>query len=198
MRPVRIVVGAPPGGGYDIVARLMGQWLSDRLGQQFIIDNRPGAGGNVGTETVVRAPADGYTLLLVGAPNAINATLYQRLNFNFIRDIAPLAGMQRPDADCIDDAWAYEGYAGRLGGIYIVTFEGDGDTDYRESGNETSEVTLSRRRDVLPQFPWPPPAPSTFYVLPDSLLQESAASFESQLILLIPEDLRRTRSYVYL
>ena len=95
MRPVRIVVGAPPGGGYDIVARLMGQWLSDRLGQQFIIDNRPGAGGNVGTETVVRAPADGYTLLMVGSYNATNASLYDKLNFNFIRDITPVASLLR-------------------------------------------------------------------------------------------------------
>ena len=73
----------------------MGQWLSERLGQQFIVENRPGAGGNIGTEAVVRAPADGYTLLLVGAPNAINATLYDKLNFNFIRDIAPVAGISR-------------------------------------------------------------------------------------------------------
>src|SRR5262245_27326992 len=81
-RPVRIVVGLAPGGANDITARLIGQWLSERLGQQFVIDNRPGAGGNIGTEAVVRAPADGYTLLLVGAPNAINATLYAKLNYN--------------------------------------------------------------------------------------------------------------------
>src|SRR6516165_8662775 len=92
-RPVRIVIGFAPGGPSDIVARLIGQWLSERLGQQFIIDNRPGAGGNIGTEAVVRSPADGYTLLLVGVPNAINATLYDRLNFNFIRDIAPVASV---------------------------------------------------------------------------------------------------------
>ena len=94
-RPVRIIVGFAPGGATDIVARLMGQWLSERLGQQFVIENRPGAGGNIGTEAVVRAPPDGYTLLLVGAPNAINATLYDKLNFNFIRDIAPVAGIIR-------------------------------------------------------------------------------------------------------
>ena len=94
-RPVRIVVGFPPGGSVDITARLIGQWLSERLGQPFIIDNRPGAGSNIGTEAVVRAPADGYTLLLVGAPNAINATLYGNLNFNFIRDIAPIATIAR-------------------------------------------------------------------------------------------------------
>jgi tripartite-type tricarboxylate transporter receptor subunit TctC len=90
-RPVRIVVGFPPGGGADITARLIGQWLSERLGQPFIIENRPGAGSNIATEAVVRAPADGYTLLLVGAFNTVNATLYDKLNFNFIRDIAPVA-----------------------------------------------------------------------------------------------------------
>jgi tripartite-type tricarboxylate transporter receptor subunit TctC len=92
-RPVRIVVGFPPGGGADITARLIGQWLSERLGQQFVIDNRPGAGSNIATEAVVRAPADGYTLLIVGTFNAFNATLYDKLNFNFIRDIAPVAGI---------------------------------------------------------------------------------------------------------
>ena len=90
-RPVRIIVPAPAGGGYDFAARLMSQFLSGRLASSFIVDNRPSAGGNVGTEAVVRAPPDGYTLLLVAAANAINATLYQKLNFNFIRDIAPVA-----------------------------------------------------------------------------------------------------------
>jgi tripartite-type tricarboxylate transporter receptor subunit TctC len=94
-RPVRIVVGFPPGGSVDITARLIGQWLSERLGQQFVIENRPGAGTNIGTEAVVRAPADGYTLLLVSPGNAINATLYGNLNFNFIRDIAPVATIVR-------------------------------------------------------------------------------------------------------
>ena len=94
-RPVRIIVGFPPGGGADIAARLMGQWLSDRLGQQFVIDNRPGAASNIGTEAVVRASPDGYTLLLVGASNAINAALYEHLNFKFIRDIAPVASIVR-------------------------------------------------------------------------------------------------------
>jgi tripartite-type tricarboxylate transporter receptor subunit TctC len=90
-RPVRLIVPFGPGGGTDIVARLIGQWLSVRLGQQFVIENRPGAGGNLGTEQVVRAPPDGYTLALIGAPSAINATLYQNLNFSFVRDITPVA-----------------------------------------------------------------------------------------------------------
>jgi len=94
-RPVRLVVSAPAGGGNDIVARLMGQWLSERVGQPFIVENRPGGGGNIGTEAVVRAAADGYTLLLVTANNAINATLYEKLSFNFSRDIAPVAGITR-------------------------------------------------------------------------------------------------------
>ena len=92
-RPVRWIVGYAPGGGNDIVARLMGQWFSDRLGQPFVIENRPGAATNMATEAVVHAAPDGYTLLLVGQPNAINATLYDTLSFNFIRDIAPVAGL---------------------------------------------------------------------------------------------------------
>ena len=94
-RAVRLVVGFPPGGAGDIAARLMGQWLSEQFGQPFFVENRPGAGGNIATEAVVRAPADGYTLLLIGAWNAINATLYDRLNFNFIGDITPVAGLIR-------------------------------------------------------------------------------------------------------
>src|SRR5712671_3023370 len=94
-RPVRIIVAFPAGGGTDIVARLMGQWLSEHLGHQFVIENRPGGGSNIGTEAVARAPADGYTLLLVQVSAAINATLYDKLNFNFIRDIAPVAGIMR-------------------------------------------------------------------------------------------------------
>jgi tripartite-type tricarboxylate transporter receptor subunit TctC len=94
-RPVRLIVGFAAGGTTDITARLIGQWLSERLGQQFIIENRTGAATNIATEAVVRAPADGYTLLLVTASNAINATLYDKLSFNFIRDIAPVAGVIR-------------------------------------------------------------------------------------------------------
>jgi tripartite-type tricarboxylate transporter receptor subunit TctC len=94
-RPVRIVVAFPAGGSSDIVARLMGQWLSERLGQTFIIENRPGAGTNIGTEVVVRAAPDGYTLLLAVTPSAIAATLYEKLNFDFIRDIAPVASILR-------------------------------------------------------------------------------------------------------
>jgi len=94
-RPVRYVVSAPPGGAQDILARLIGQWLLERLGQPFVIENRPGGGTNIATEMVVRAPADGYTLLSVAPTAAINATLYEKLNFDFIRDIAPVAGIMR-------------------------------------------------------------------------------------------------------
>jgi tripartite-type tricarboxylate transporter receptor subunit TctC len=94
-QPVRIIVGAPAGGGIDITARLIGQWLSERLDQQFVIENRPGAGGNLAAEAVVRAPSDGYTLFLVTPANAINATLYQNLSFSFVRNIAPVGAVMR-------------------------------------------------------------------------------------------------------
>lgn len=94
-RPVRIIVGFTAGGNFDLTARLISQWLSQRLGQQFIVENRPGAGTNIATEAVVRAPADGHTLLLGGAVNAINATLYEKLNFDFLRDMAPVASVIR-------------------------------------------------------------------------------------------------------
>jgi tripartite-type tricarboxylate transporter receptor subunit TctC len=94
-RPVRLIIGYPPGGSADMTARLMGQWLSERLGQTFVIESRPGAATNIATEAVVHAPPDGYTLLLVAPANAINVTLYEKLNYNFIRDIAPVAGLIR-------------------------------------------------------------------------------------------------------
>ena len=94
-KPVRFIHGYVPGGSAEITARLIGQWLSDRLGQPFIIESRPGAGSNIGTEAVVRAAPDGYTILLVAPANAINATLYERLSYNFIQDIAPVAGLIR-------------------------------------------------------------------------------------------------------
>jgi tripartite-type tricarboxylate transporter receptor subunit TctC len=95
-RPVHLIVPAPPAGTTDIAARLMGQWLSEHLGQPFVIENRPGASTMIGTEVVVRAPADGYTLLMVGAQGAINATLFEgKLNYNFLRDIVPIAGIFR-------------------------------------------------------------------------------------------------------
>jgi tripartite-type tricarboxylate transporter receptor subunit TctC len=93
VQPVHVMVGYPPGGAADIISRLIGQWLSERLGQPFVTENRPGAGSNIATETVVKAPPDGQTLLLASTANAINATLYQKLNFNFIGDIAPVAGI---------------------------------------------------------------------------------------------------------
>jgi tripartite-type tricarboxylate transporter receptor subunit TctC len=92
---VRVVVPYPPGGNTDLLARLMGQWLTERLGQPFVIENRPGAGGNIGTEAVVKASPDGSTLLLVNSANAVNASLYERLSFNFLRDIVPVAGLIR-------------------------------------------------------------------------------------------------------
>src|SRR5436190_239808 len=94
-RPVRIIVGAPAGGSYDIIARLIGQGLAERLGQQFIIENRSGANTNIGTESVVRAAPDGYTLLLAADVNAVNATLYEKLNFNFLRDISSVGSIAR-------------------------------------------------------------------------------------------------------
>jgi tripartite-type tricarboxylate transporter receptor subunit TctC len=94
-RPVRWIVPYPPGGGTDITARIVGQWLSERLGQQFVIENKPGAGNNLGTDAMISAAPDGYTVLLTNPANAINATLYQKLSFNFLRDSAPVAGIMR-------------------------------------------------------------------------------------------------------
>src|SRR5262249_36856383 len=95
-RPVRLIVPVAPAGASDITARLIGQWLSEQLGQQFVIDNKPGGGTNIGTEAVVRAPADGYTLLMVGSANASNATFYDKLNYNFIHHIPPFAPLLPP------------------------------------------------------------------------------------------------------
>jgi tripartite-type tricarboxylate transporter receptor subunit TctC len=94
-KPVRLIAPFAPGGGTDLAARLIGQWLSERLAQQFVIENRPGAGGNIGTEVVAHAPADGYTLLVAGLNDAVNATLYEKLNFIFVRDIAPVGSIVR-------------------------------------------------------------------------------------------------------
>src|SRR5580704_5668789 len=94
-RPVHIIVGFAPGSAFDILARLIGQWLSERLGQPFVVENRSGAAGNIATEAVARARPDGYTLLVTGSPDAINATLYDNLNFKFVHDIAPVAGIGR-------------------------------------------------------------------------------------------------------
>jgi tripartite-type tricarboxylate transporter receptor subunit TctC len=105
-RPVRIIVGFAAGGAPDILARLIGQWLSDRLGEPFVVENRPGAGGTIATEAVVVAPADGYTLLLVALPDAVNATLYQNLPYNFVRDIAPVAAISRdPDVMIVNPSF---------------------------------------------------------------------------------------------
>jgi tripartite-type tricarboxylate transporter receptor subunit TctC len=95
-RPVRLIIGIAPGSSPDILGRLLAQWLSERLGQPFIVENRPGGGGNIAIEAVVKAPADGNTLLLVTIQSAVNATLYEKLNYNFVRDIAPVAGISRP------------------------------------------------------------------------------------------------------
>src|SRR6266478_4771131 len=94
-RPVRLIIGIAPGSAPDILGRLLAQWLSEQLGQPFIVENRPGGGGNIATDAVVKAPADGYTLLLVTIQGAVNATLYEKLNYNFIRDIAPIASITR-------------------------------------------------------------------------------------------------------
>src|SRR5215467_3431669 len=134
-RLARIIVPAPAGGGLDVLARLMGQWLSDRLGQPFIIENRPGAGTNLGTEAVVRAPADGYTLLMIGTANAINATLYEKLNFNFVRDIAPVAGIMRgPHIMVVNPAVA----AKTVPEFIAYAKANPGKLDFASAGNGTS------------------------------------------------------------
>jgi tripartite-type tricarboxylate transporter receptor subunit TctC len=102
-RPVRLIFGFAPGGPADVTARIMAQWLTERLGQPVVVESRPGAGSNIGTEAVVRAAPDGYTLLLVGSPNAINATLYDKLNYDFLRDIVPIAS-EGPETCCAEPA----------------------------------------------------------------------------------------------
>jgi tripartite-type tricarboxylate transporter receptor subunit TctC len=135
-RQVRLIVGFPAGGGSDILARLLGQWLSERLGQQFVIENRPGAGSNIGTESVVRSAPDGYTLLLMTSTNTINATLYERLSFNFMRDIAPVAGVMRvPDVVVV-----HPSYQAKTIPEYIVYAKANpGKINVASPGNGTSE-----------------------------------------------------------
>src|ERR1700758_1353637 len=120
-RPVHLIAPFAPGGATDIMARLIGQWLSERLGQPFVIENRPGAAGNIGAEAVAKSPPDGYTLLLASSPNTINATLYDKPNFNFIRDIAPVASISRNSFDKINAA---TGTATLTGGTVQVLAQG--------------------------------------------------------------------------
>jgi tripartite-type tricarboxylate transporter receptor subunit TctC len=131
-RPVRLLVGFPPGGVGDILARLIGQWLSERLGQPFVIENRPGAAGNIGTEAVARAPADGYTLIHAGTNNATSAALYEKLNFNFIRDIAPVASTVRaPNVMVVHPSFS----ANTVPEFIAYAKANPGTIDYASSGN---------------------------------------------------------------
>jgi tripartite-type tricarboxylate transporter receptor subunit TctC len=132
-RPVRIIVGFPPGGGVDITARLIGQALSERLGKSFVIENRAGAGSNIGTEMVVRALPDGYTLLLANTTNTVNETLYEKLNYNFIRDIVPVASISRvPNVMVVPPSFPaktiaeFIGYAKASPGKITIGSEGNG------------------------------------------------------------------------
>jgi tripartite-type tricarboxylate transporter receptor subunit TctC len=134
-RPVRLVVGFPPGGPTDIVARLMGQWLLERLGQPLVIENRPGAGGNIATQAVINAPADGYTLLMASHANAINATLYSNLGFNFIRDVTPVAGLvQVPNVLEVNPAVP----ANTVAELIAYAKSNPGKLSYASAGNGTS------------------------------------------------------------
>jgi tripartite-type tricarboxylate transporter receptor subunit TctC len=135
-RPVRLIVGFPPGGGTDIMARLIGQSLSERLGQSFVIENRPGAGSNIGTESVVHASADGYTLLMETIPNTVNATLYEGLNYNFIRDIAPVAAISRvPNIMAVPPSFP----AKNIPEFLAYAKQNPGKVNMASSGNEASE-----------------------------------------------------------
>jgi tripartite-type tricarboxylate transporter receptor subunit TctC len=134
-RPVRLVVGFPPGGPTDIVARLMGQWLLERLGQPLVIENRPGAGGDIATQAVINAPADGYTLLMASHANAINATLYSNLSFNFIRDVTPVAGLvQVPNVLEVNPAVP----ANTVADLIAYAKSNPGKLSYASAGNGTS------------------------------------------------------------
>jgi tripartite-type tricarboxylate transporter receptor subunit TctC len=164
-RPVRIIVAVAAGGTSDILARMMGQWLSDRLGHPFVIENRPGGGGNIATEAVVRAPADGYTLLQVSAAAAINATLYDKLNFNFIRDITPVASIDRePLIMVVSSSVPGRGEYGPrrgpalvdlLGGQVQVMFASMSSAiEYVRNGKlRALAVTSVMRSEALPQIP---------------------------------------------
>jgi tripartite-type tricarboxylate transporter receptor subunit TctC len=135
-RPIRIVVGFAAGGNFDIVARLIGQWLSEQLHQPVIVENRPGASSNLATEAVIRAPADGYTLLLGGAVNAVNATLYEKLGFNFISDLAPVAGIVRfPNVMTVNAS-----FPARTVGEFIASAKANpGKINHGSSGNGTTQ-----------------------------------------------------------
>ena len=134
-RPVRWLLGFPPGGPTDILVRLMGQYLSERLGQQFIIENRPGAGGNLATQAVIGAPPDGYTILSISHANAINATLFQRLPFHFINDITPIAGLARvPNVMEINPSVP----ARSVAEFVAYAKANEGKVSYASSGNGTS------------------------------------------------------------
>jgi tripartite-type tricarboxylate transporter receptor subunit TctC len=139
-RPVRWILSAPPGGALDIVTRLMGQWLSERLGQPFIIENRPGGGGNIATEAVVRAPPDGYTLLTVAMLSAVNATLYDKLNFNFIRDIAPVARISgEPNVIVVNPSFPAKSFPIKSIAEFIAYAKANpGKVNMASSGNGTS------------------------------------------------------------
>jgi tripartite-type tricarboxylate transporter receptor subunit TctC len=135
-RPLRIVVGFAAGGNFDIVARLIGQWLSEQLHQPVVIENRPGASSNLATEAVVRAPADGYTLMLGGAVNTVNATLFEKLSFNFIRDIAPVAGVVRfPNVMTVNESFP----AKTLAEFVAYAKANPGKINHGSSGNGTTQ-----------------------------------------------------------
>jgi tripartite-type tricarboxylate transporter receptor subunit TctC len=168
-RPVRFIVGYPAGGSTDIVARLVGQKLSERLGQQFIIENKPGAGNNIGTETVVKADPDGYTVLLINPANFINASLYVNLNFNFIRDIAPVAAFNRvPNVMTV----AKEVPAKNVAEFIAYVKANPGKVNMASSGNGTSvhlsgEMFMAMTGAKMLHVPYRGAAPATTDLLGD-------------------------------